>query len=159
MVLTLFFFHHQVQGPQTDCSPSLTRNFPHWRQLENRTELARKETASIRRMGPDQASAPRVSLTSPGWQPQNPLSVVIGPKGVGTQYFFSYVVKLVCVYLCKSYQDSVCSSGFLVFMWAICMYLHISTTHYIDRIACRSCVSITPSIVGDEKLENFSSCA
>ena len=60
----IFHFQNQVQGPQTDFSPSLTRNFPRWRQLENRTGLARKEAASIRRMGPDQASAPRVSLVS-----------------------------------------------------------------------------------------------
>lgn len=124
-----FLCRHQVQGPQTDCSPSLTRNFPHWRQLENRTELARKEAASIRRMGPDQASAPRVSLTSLRLAASKPIKCCYRAlrSSHSPQYFFSDVVILVCVYLCKSCQDGVCSSGFLLFIWAICMYLHVST--------------------------------
>lgn len=60
-------FHHmflQVERDQTYRRHSLARNFPPCRRLATRTKLAKNRALQISGMGPDQASAPRVSNAS-----------------------------------------------------------------------------------------------
>lgn len=51
----------QVERDQTNRRHSLARNFPPCRRLATRTKLAKNRALQISGMGPDQASAPRVS--------------------------------------------------------------------------------------------------
>lgn len=51
----------QVERDQTNRRHSLARNFPPCRRLATRTKLAENRALQISGMGPDQASAPRVS--------------------------------------------------------------------------------------------------
>lgn len=59
----------KVERDQAYCRDSLARNFRPCRRLATRTNLAKKRTLPMRRMGPDQTSAPRVSDILPLGKP------------------------------------------------------------------------------------------